>query len=359
MTFKMNGIRVKVAPPDVCYLYPPYKENKSTSMFTVTARSKSVPVAYKLLCYKNPSMKIKIDERVNYNHIPADIGIIKPSDCKVFRVTLLPGYDPMEGKDDGFNVLVALTTVDRANLRPDDWWNDEYTVVERVDFLMMGQNGGRSLPEDLVRLYHPDQSVKHPGRVLSGFDQDDQLAKLLGQQKDTKSTQNQIIHSRQNEDDRKDRAKDKTRDSGIRQGSSSSTHSPHPDRERRDASGGEHSTHRSRRGQIDQESGGAWSNRCPPPDLGGFRRGRGGGNTRMERSQSRGGGDCTNQAMSLESKEQPTLPSLADGVSPEEEIKLIDDLIKSLNAERAKIDGMFQSALTALERAEKFRRDKF
>ena len=81
----MENVEVVVSPPDVCYLYPPY-DHTSSSMFTVRARSKSNPVAYKILCFKNKRMRVCVEERIQYRHFPADRGVIKPGTTKVFKV---------------------------------------------------------------------------------------------------------------------------------------------------------------------------------------------------------------------------------------------------------------------------------
>jgi len=164
----MNNVQVKVSPPDVCYLYPPY-HRKSSTLFTVRARSRSVPVAYKVMCFKNRDMDVFVEERIDYNHIPADRGVIKTGKCKVFKVTLGPGYDPIENRDDGFNVLLVLTSASLASVDPEGWWTDGDLQVSKVDFLMMSPTGGRCLPEELV--VHPDPSRPHPGRVISGHDE--------------------------------------------------------------------------------------------------------------------------------------------------------------------------------------------
>jgi len=250
----MENVEVVVSPPDVCYLYPPY-DLTSSSMFTVRARSKSNPVAYKILFFKNKRMRVRVEERIQYEHFSADRGVIKPGTTKVFKATLAPGYDPVENKDDGFNILLVLTSA--HNALADDWWKDENHQVARVDFLMMGDRG-RCLPEKMVAQHDP--SIPHPGRTIS-FDGDNSL--------------------------------DGTFDG----------HSP------------------------------------PSPDDAVSAL------AAVENVTS--GGDANKE------KETPTTEP-QETYDPKAEAKLLEELIKSLKEEQNKIEHLFQSAMGALERAEKF-----
>jgi len=392
MTFKMDGMRVKIEPPDVCYMYPtavPPYERKSSSLFTVTVTSRSVPVAYKLMCFKHPDMKVKIEERENYKHFPADSsGTIKTSNCKIFKVTLLEGYDPIQGKDDGFNVLVAMTPADRAALKPKDWWKDEYIVTQRVDFQLV--TGQTCLPDKVVN--QTDDTKKHPGRVLSGFLKEDgtETTTLLPQpiSNGAQEVITRCPASNQEQEKKEDGSRNKTGDSGIRHGSGTSTDSP-DEVGRGSAKRGEHitqdmhgKTSPQSSSETDKEQVGKTSKivlktRTPSTEAiqeefthqskasAGTLKELPRKKIPMTRTQSTGGQEAyTHQtrAPPEDIEHMPRLPSLAgipnEDINPAEEIKRIDQLIKNFSMTQARVDGLFLSALTALERVEQYHTTK-
>jgi len=266
----MENVEVVVQPPDVCYLYPPY-DHTSSSLFTVRARSKSNPVAYKILFLKNKRMRVCVEERIQYEHFPADRGVIKPGTTKVFKAILAPGYDPVENKDDGFNILFVLTSA--HNALADDWWKDENRQVARVDFLMMGDRG-RCLPENMVETptgAQHDPSIPHPGRTIS-FDGDNSLDGTWA--------------------------------------ATTARAAWFPD---------------------------AVSQAAVEAELVAL--------AAVENVTS--GGDAKKE------KETPTTEA-QETYDPQAEAKLLEDLIKSLKEEQNKVEHLFQSAMGALERAEKF-----
>ena len=170
------------------------------------------------------------------------------------QAILAPGYDPVENKDDGFNILFVLTSA--HNALAEDWWKDVNHQVARVDFLMMGDRG-RCLPEKMVAQHDP--SIPHPGRTIS-CDGDNSLDVTFG----------------------------------------FDGHSP------------------------------------PPPAV-----------------AVPALAAAVENVTSGEEKETPTTEP-QETYDPQAEAKLLEELIKSLKEEQNKVENLFQSAMGALQRAEKF-----